>query len=285
MVEKEKIALIVSGGGMKSAYCGGVVHGLSKKYPGFKPDIIISSSGGSGCASYYVTEQTDSGERIYKNLITSKRFISFLRPSKILDIDYLIDDIFKKQEPLNAKKLKKTEQKIFYAVTNYDTGDIDFVSHKEHDIFEILRAAKAMPFFYDKKIKLGDQSYIDGEITDNLMQKAISKAIEEGADKIIIVHTEGDTSLKSTFFQIYSTIFNPKLKKSLNRHEKDEIKESDAPILYLTPSKKLPFGLFNIDKNKISLAWDLGYNDVLSSQFIKEFINARGKLEMKNSLR
>src|SRR3989344_9402491 len=122
MKNREKIALIVTGGGMRSAYCGGVVHGLAKKHPDFKPDIIIASSGGSGCASYYATEQTDHGENIYKNLITTSKFISFLRPSKIMDIDYLIDEVFKKQAPLDVKKLKKIKQKLLFAVTNYATG-------------------------------------------------------------------------------------------------------------------------------------------------------------------
>ena len=95
-----KLALILSGGGMTCAYSAGATVGLVDKYNFKNPDIAIGSSGGAGTLAYYVAGQYDAIRNIWTNLLATRKFINSLRFWKIIDIDYVIDVVFTKQEPL-----------------------------------------------------------------------------------------------------------------------------------------------------------------------------------------
>lgn len=154
-----KIAIVTSEGGMSCSYSVGVILGLIDKYKLTDPDIIIGASGSSGILAYFVAKQYEAGRNIWENLLSTKKFISFSRWGKIMDIDYVIDEIFKKQEPLDIDAIKKSKIKLLIATTNLTTGDTEYFSNKD-DIFEALRASKAIVFFYGKKVQIGEYIYI-----------------------------------------------------------------------------------------------------------------------------
>ena len=103
----KKIALILSGGGMAASYNFGALLALVEKYQFISPDIVITGSGSAGTASYYIAGQHNSN--IWGDLLSTKKFINFLRFWKIIDIDYLIDEIFKKQDPLQSEKIHQSK--------------------------------------------------------------------------------------------------------------------------------------------------------------------------------
>ena len=146
----QKVAIVVSEGGMSCAYSVGVILGLVDKYKLTDPDIVIGASGSSGIVAYFVARQYEEGRNIWENLLSTKKFISFARPLKIIDVDYVIDEIFKKQEPLNIEAIRQSKTKLLIAATNITKGDTEYFSN-QNDIFEVLRASNAILFFYGKK--------------------------------------------------------------------------------------------------------------------------------------
>lgn len=99
--------------------------------------------------SYYVAQQYESIRNIRINLLSTKKFINPRRVHKIIDIDYLIDDIFKKQDPLDVHAIYQSSITYAISMTDVETGIVEYLSNKDSiDIFEIMRATKAMPFFY-----------------------------------------------------------------------------------------------------------------------------------------
>lgn len=87
----------MSGGGMKSSFGVGVILALAEKYNITEPFLLICGSGSAGTGSYYISKQYKSIRNIWTNLVSSKNFINCKRFWKIIDIDYLIDVIFKKK--------------------------------------------------------------------------------------------------------------------------------------------------------------------------------------------
>jgi len=55
-----------------------------------------------------------------------------------MDVDYLVDVVFKQQEPLNIKRIRKSNSRLFISATEYKTGNPKFFTNAD-DIFEALR--------------------------------------------------------------------------------------------------------------------------------------------------
>lgn len=112
--------------------------------------------------SYFIAEQYHSIKNIWENLLTSKKFINRLRFWNIIDINYLIDEIFKKQDILNISNISHSPIDYYIAATNAITGKVEYFSnHNNVDIFEVMRASKAMPFFFGETVQINNQYFID----------------------------------------------------------------------------------------------------------------------------
>ena len=163
---KEKIAIIVSGGGMACSYNAGVLIGLINKYRTFKPDIVIGGSGGAGISAYYISRQKKSLKNIWLNLLSDRKFINPFRFWKIINVDYLIDEIFKKQDPLDLDKVCFSKIKYFIATTNNKTGKVKYFSNKKKsNILEALRASMAIPIVYGKTVEIDGDRYCDSVLS------------------------------------------------------------------------------------------------------------------------
>ena len=121
-----KTAIIMSGGGMSCSYGVGALLALVEKFNFKKPAIAIAGSGSSGTMSYFVAEQYDSIRNIWTNLLSTKKFINPFRITKIIDIDYLIDEVFKKQDALDEEKIYNSKITYLIPATNVDTGEIEY---------------------------------------------------------------------------------------------------------------------------------------------------------------
>jgi len=191
MLHKD-LALVTSGGGMTCAYSVGSMLAL-KDIGITTPAWAIGSSGSTGTLSYYVSGQYHCFRNIWEKLLSVKEFINFRRVIRIIDIDYLIDQVFKKLDPLDVEAVKKSPTELLIATTNYKTGLIRYFSNRENvDIFEALRASKAMPVVYGKKIVLDGEFYIDGALVGSIAVN-MREALRRGAQKIIVIHNNTST--------------------------------------------------------------------------------------------
>src|SRR3989338_4865023 len=160
MRPERKIAIVCSGGGMRCAYTGGALIALAREFQMTSPDIIIASSGSAGMAFYYLTGQYQALKDICVELLSTPQFISFLRFWKIIDIDYLIDEVFQKQRPLRVEALRMTN--YFIPITEVPAGSTRYVSSKDNiEPLELLRATKALPILDRKSVKLHGKNYVD----------------------------------------------------------------------------------------------------------------------------
>lgn len=257
---------------MTSSYSVGSILGLVDKFNLINPDIVIAGSGSAGTASYYVSGQYDSIRNIWENLLSTKKFINFFRINKIIDIDYLIDEVFKNQDILNHNNIKNSKIDYYISVTNVKTADVDFLSTEEN-IFEKMRATKAMPIVYGKKINIDGKKYCDTFLSSAGIDFKIKKAVELGAKKIIILNT-------STYSKLAHVIFNFWAKTRcklfyfnyMSQSEFNYLVPRDIKIFEIKPKGKLKLSVLNNSKKYLKNLIDIGYKDVLEDKELEIFL-------------
>lgn len=272
--KKEKVALILSGGGMSTSYSAGVLLALKRKYK-IQPDIIIACSGSAGTASYFVSDQLNTGiKKIWLKEILSPKFISRKGLFKKVDIDFLIDEILKKKAKLNIEKIKESDTTLIVPMINAKNGKLKYFSNKDKaDWFEVLRAGKAIPIFYDKGVKIGRETYHDSHLTAS-PETHTRYAKKLGATKIISVHC-ADILLRLESDLIETFWFLKKKDKRFrkNYYALNNIQESIIPENFLVlPSHKTFANLLDTKKDDIVDTIELGYNDVITNKNLESFI-------------
>src|SRR5687768_16879527 len=113
-----RLGIVTSGGGTACAYSAGGLHALAVEMGITQPYCCVGSSGSAGTLAYFVAGQFNSIANIWCELLATKKFINIKRLHRIIDIDYLIDEVFKKQDPLNIEAIKKSSIIFNIAVTD-----------------------------------------------------------------------------------------------------------------------------------------------------------------------
>lgn len=261
-----KLAIICTGGGMRCAYSGGALVALAKKLNITNPNIVIGISGGAGSLAYYLAGQYDAIETIWTELLANKAFISFRLKKPLLDIDYLIDTVFKTQAPLDIEKFQSSAADWQFPAT--DTAiqkRCRFFSKKDSlDIFEILRAAMAVPVVYGKSVPLERFNYRDGDF-GLTVEDSIAKAQSLGATHIIIIESQ----LENFRVRLIDTFFKKKLASdNVCSEHKDTTKACRIIRIQNTSS---PAGLLSHRKAKLRATFDKGYSDIENNSDLKNF--------------
>lgn len=273
---KSKLAIVMSGGGVSCSYSVGVLLALAEKYKLKKPDILIAASGSAGTASYYAASQYSSMLNIWSNLLSTKNFINKLRFWKIIDINYLIDEVFKKQDKLNAKNILKSKINFLIAATNHNSGLVEYFSPKEHDIFEIMRASKALPLAFGKSVKINNETYCD-TFNSSCVELNILKAVELGANKVIAIDNSNSEGLSDYAFQLWLALKNKKFRSSYfeySRKRKEFRVPESAGIIFLMPKNKLKITRLNNHKNLIDETIKQGYDETISNNDLRLFFGS-----------
>ncbi len=270
----KKVAIIGSEGGMSCAYFTGAILALVEKLNFTDPYMVVGSSGSTGTLAYYVARQYGSIKNIWQNLLPSKKFVSFWRLGEIMDIDYLIDEIFKKQDPLDTRSVKESKIKFFVSVTNVNNKKIEYVSNKDDvDIFEALRASNAAPVVYNKLVRIKRNLYIDGAIEAPL-DVNIKKAKQEGAEVIIAFDNSHHDFFSKNLLRFFSLFLGKYVREkvwSYTRETRHNYK--DKNILIIKPGVRLFSGTLDNTREHIIKTMRIGYNDVVhKADIIRELI-------------
>ena len=266
------LAIVASAGGMTCAYSVGGVLAL-KDLGITTPQWAIGSSGSTGTLAYMTSGQYQCFRNIWEKLLTVREFISFIRVRPIIDIDYLIDQVFKIQDPLDVLAIRKSPTELLMATTNCETGRVRYFSSREEniDIFEALRASKAMPFVYGKKVLLDGQLYFDGALVGSVWRN-IMEAIRKGAKQIIVLdnntHVHGWQAWDKVFARTLPKNVSDSMRSAANNPK--NIRYPGIKIIHVTPWRSLPAKLLDNNSQRIRATIDIGYEDVMNCKEIKE---------------
>ncbi len=267
-MREEKVAIITSGGGMKCAYGAGALVALTKKLGITEPDIFISASGSVGAMFYYLAGQYDHIEKIWLRYLPSPEVVRRFPPR--IQVDYIIDTIMCKELPLDERAFATAKTRWFVPVTDMDTGRTEYISNNTwFDPYEVMRAAKAIPFLYGGAVRLGGHSFADGDLNVN-MAGLIRKARKEGATKILVItNTFVLSGILKWFTHLYAFFVGPMLRQLVLNDTKrahwDHL-PSDVEILVIGPSYPLPTGIISRSRRKIAQSYQMGWDDLLAKR-------------------
>lgn len=269
-----KIGLVVEGGGMRGSHSCGVLMAMVKKGLAHF-DVVAGVSAGACTSAFLVSGQFDMLPMIWTKHLYGNQFIQYrnlARRKSVMDLDYLIDDVFAKKQPLDVKAIQKSNTRFYIVTTHCETGQTTYFDNHSSDILKALKASSAVPIAYRHPVVIGNKHYVDGGLSDPI---PIQKVIDEGCQKIYVVLTRPAGYRKKDFFsnvlpRFYQKKY-PRLAETItNRHslynktlERLETDDYPADIVLIRPKEKMRINRFSTNLKKIHASIDQGYQDAL----------------------
>lgn len=214
----------------------------------FTPDVIVAGSGSAGTAAYFCAGQYDEIKRAWTEHLVSPLFVNKFRLHKIMDINYLVDIIFKKKEPLRVKTIIESPIQLIIAATRKkDKKVIFFEDWNRYDVFEVLRATKSIPYICNRGVK------IEGELYSDSMRSSGVRLLEEHMnlhtyDAVIIVRNGVSTWVQTLFGA--REMYLPKHKN----------------VILVQNDTRLGFSMLNNSKKFLDKQFTKGYNACLEAK-------------------
>jgi predicted patatin/cPLA2 family phospholipase len=184
----QEISLVVQGGGMRGTYSIAVLNQLAGLGYSDRFKEIWATSAGALNSAYFLSKQTEVGITICTDHLSNKKFIDFRRPKKIIDIDYLVDEVLQDRVPLDVAAMEASITKLQIGVVDACSGQAEWMECRDRlPLFEKLRATAALPIVYGREVQLGDKFYVDGALANNL---SVQQAISSGAKNVLVIMTK-----------------------------------------------------------------------------------------------
>jgi predicted patatin/cPLA2 family phospholipase len=276
----QTLSIIPSGGGMRCSYGAGVMVGLAEELKVTKPSSIISASGSAGTASYYLAKQYESIRRIWTELLTSSEFLNSRRILKMIDIDYLIDEVFKKQELLDINAVLSSQTRLYIPAICKSNGKVEYFENDDtNDLFEVLRAAKAIPiaFCLNPEITISGLKYCDTELTSKFSTHLQKASIH--CDKILVVNhnpNERGFNRDKLLFNLWIYSQKRNFRRGYSKSE-IEVKQYEPDkrlkIFKLSTYGELEISLLENDKKSLEKAFEQGYYEARYNSQLREFVD------------
>jgi predicted patatin/cPLA2 family phospholipase len=217
---------------------------------------------------YYLAEQDQDIAKVWLRYVPSPEIVGIFPPR--LRLDYVVDTILRRDLPLEHDALNKTSTQWFVPVTNLDTGETEYATNDMwFEPYEVMRAAKAIPFLYNGAVRLGSKRYIDGDISLSVAD-LIRKARKEGATKILVIANATRLPLLEEWFtKLYALFSSPMVRqlvlKDLAREEWDHL-PGDVDIKIISPTYPLPTSIFTRVRRKVAEAYNMGHDDLVAKR-------------------
>lgn len=273
-IVKDRLAIIISGGGMKCGWGAGIIGGLAqrRKILGIEmktPFVIIGASGSAPTAVCDTTNQHEMLLSIWKNNLSTKEIINGFK----IHINHLVDEVIRKKG-FDLDSFYKSETNCLIPAIDINKGEIEYFSNKDKyfldyfhrdEIFEVVKASMTMPVFSRlKPVKVRDSIYCDSILTSSA-QTHLEKVIEMGANKVLIIdHDPKKNKLvdpEKLSFNYWSKLQSDEFQN--NYHELEEkvknyILPRDVEILKLDIPEWLSVTTLNNDKKVLRESVDYG---------------------------
>lgn len=176
-------ALVSEGGAFRGLYAGGVMDSLLKHELYFETTVGVSA--GALCGANYVSRQyrrTLTLNRIYRK---DPRYVgkdALKNSSALIDVGFIFSEEVSKKCPLDEKQLYNGGQEFYMVATDCETGKPAYLSHRDTDIKDGLRATTGLPLIAPM-VSIGNRLYLDGGLSD---YNPVLWALER-YDKVVVI--------------------------------------------------------------------------------------------------
>lgn len=284
-----KTGLVLEGGGQRGIYTAGVLDYLLEA--GIRVGYVIGVSAGAACATAYLSGQKGRNYNVFIGSAGKKRYLSagnYFSQGSVFGLKYVFDELPNGALPLDFEAADRSGIEFTVVATDCRTG-LPFYKKidRMREGMEYLMASSAVPLV-SRIFRLHGEKLLDGGASDSI---PVEKSIADGNEKNIIVLTKSEgyslreptrasRLLTSLMYGRY-----PAFKASLlTRHESYnkslalvERLEREGKALLLRPSRPMPVGKFEKDRDRLIALYDTGYEDARSRDAeIRNFIAGAG---------
>ncbi len=241
--KKYKIALVLSGGGVRGFAHLGVIKALNEK--GIYPDVISGTSAGAIAAALYADGYTpDEIIGFFKEKELLKYIEIIIPKTGLVKMTGMIK-MFTKY--LKARTFEDLKIPIYIACCNLNTGKTEYFS--SGDLIKPLIASASIPVLFSP-VKINQHYYVDGGVMDNFPIRTIEKTSEKiiGVFVCPINYQENFTSLKNIAIRSFHLAIN-----------KNIVLKSPKCDLFIAPHEVDNYGLLDVKHNE--KLFKIGYNE------------------------
>jgi predicted patatin/cPLA2 family phospholipase len=248
LLNKERKILVFGEGAIAGAFSAGFVYWLVKKDKLKYFDQIYCYSVGVYLATFGVAGQADTIKNVWLNKVDGYKLIN---PFNLLTfgirnplrLEYLENLFSSGVEKLDVGKVFSSKVQIKYALMDYYTGSVEFISPNKKFILKQMSAACAVPFIH-RSVKIEDKKYLDPTFVYGTTPY-IERIVNLG-DKIVYVsnlptgyykykNSKGNMFLSSIIFEFIGKFYPSSLQK-IFKERKNFIKKAKE---YLAQEKKI----------------------------------------------
>lgn len=190
-----KAGLVVEGGGMRGVYAAGVLDFFMEKDLYFTNNYGVSAGACHLCS--YLSKQNKRAFRVNVDYLQDKRYCSvrsLIKTGDLFGAEMLYDIIPNQLDLFDYDAFKNNNANFYSVITNINTGKPEYIKINDlkNDIIYI-RASSSLPFLA-QNVKIKDEYYLDGGISDSI---PIKKSIDDGNKKNVVILTRDKTYRKS----------------------------------------------------------------------------------------
>lgn len=185
--DDHRIALVVSGGGMRGGATGGMARALQDAGLGRAFDVAYGTSSGAFIAASVVYGLAEEASRVFSDDMSKPEFLDLRRlwqREPVMSLDHLIDHILTLSKPIPWPDTVTHDVPLRIIATatddmrTYVLDDLD-----TEDKWRLaFRATACVPGFAGKPVELNGRTWIDGSVAEPL---AVMRAVEEGATHVL----------------------------------------------------------------------------------------------------
>lgn len=274
-----KTGLVVEGGGMKCAYCAGVLDQFLEH--GITFDYCIGVSAGAASVASYLAGQKGRNLRFYTEYIDDPWYFgvrSFLKNGDLFNLKYIYGDLTNSggRDPLDLEALKKNPADYEIVATCAETGEGVYFSKDDliQDDYRHVMASCAIPAVC-RPVEIDGKHYYDGGLADSI---PMQRALDRGCDKLVVIASKSRKFVKTPekFRMMYTLMCRkyPKAVKALNdryltyrRQQKlmFDLEKAGTAFLF-TPETDRKINTFTMNREVNQHMYDLGVQDFRRKQ-------------------
>ena len=284
-------ALVISGGGSKGAFAGGVAQFLIEEKQ-HQYDLLIGTSTGSLLIPHLALGKVEKIHEIYTNFGMHKIFsitpfvvkhkneidtvkihhfnvlLQFLKGKRTFGESKNLRKFIEEQFTISEfNELKNSKTDVVVTVTNLSKNQVEYKSIRDFEYFDFLDwiwiSCNYVPFM--SLVSKNDSEYGDGGFTSLV---PIREAIKRGATEIDVIILETETQLDpinvgknpfSLMVSIFSTLFDQVEKNDVTIGKLAAKNKNVKLNLYYTPIKLTTNSLI-FNKEKMKSWWTEGFD-------------------------
>lgn len=181
-----RLAVVVEGGSMRGVYTAGSLVALHIMGLWNLFDNAYGTSVGAANTAQFLSGMGDIKADSYYRVLADGRFYDPHRVSKIVDIDFFVDEVLTTLRPVEMDRLMASPTPFWVSVADFVTARtmLFHAQAGEFPLLRILKAAAAMPIFYNRLIELGGARAFDAGFTNPF---PLHEALAHGNTHILVL--------------------------------------------------------------------------------------------------